>query len=244
MLVLPGILPSPYPDELAYSVQSRYASILGAAAYIINCHLFARRKQECGPLRPMYPTVSVFERGDATERHEHVAEWLHAQTNWPYVARFLKPTSLRKSWRGYVSPSSTSGNDPVSFGPLTSQFLRYCPCCARVDTERYGEPYWHRVHNLPAVHACPTHEEPLWAFPDSGSRSSRAYQPLSDVRGVQKLVIGVDGKFHMRLATTSARWLAQPIFGFEGRRAACVYCALLDDSKRAGEAGAATAMRP
>ena len=36
-------------------------------------------------------------------------------------------------------------------------YLRYCGQCAERDTEMYGEPYWHRIHQLPGVFVCPDH---------------------------------------------------------------------------------------
>jgi len=37
------------------------------------------------------------------------------------------------------------------------QCLRYCDRCVEYDTKTYGEPYWHRVHQLPGVFFCPIH---------------------------------------------------------------------------------------
>jgi len=37
------------------------------------------------------------------------------------------------------------------------RYLRYCPICAEADRERYGESYWHRVHQMQGVDICPYH---------------------------------------------------------------------------------------
>lgn len=29
--------------------------------------------------------------------------------------------------------------------------------CLIEDTQKYGEPYWHRMHQIPGVLVCPTH---------------------------------------------------------------------------------------
>ena len=41
--------------------------------------------------------------------------------------------------------------------PRTS-WLRYCPVCLQADKERFGERYWHRLHQVPGVEICPTHK--------------------------------------------------------------------------------------
>lgn len=38
---------------------------------------------------------------------------------------------------------------------------RYCPICLAEDQRRYGETFWHRVHQLPIVFTCPEHDVPL-----------------------------------------------------------------------------------
>lgn len=40
---------------------------------------------------------------------------------------------------------------------LKRQYLYYCPKCAQEDYERYGESYFHRLHQAPGVLICNTH---------------------------------------------------------------------------------------
>jgi len=39
--------------------------------------------------------------------------------------------------------------------------LRYCSSCLADDTEKHGEPYWHRSHQLHGVECCHIHRIPL-----------------------------------------------------------------------------------
>lgn len=39
--------------------------------------------------------------------------------------------------------------------------LRCCISCVREDRERFGETYWHRIHQTPGVIICPVHREML-----------------------------------------------------------------------------------
>ena len=44
---------------------------------------------------------------------------------------------------------------------LCKDSLCYCPLCMQEEMERYGEPYWHRLHQLPGVTCCITHKVKL-----------------------------------------------------------------------------------
>lgn len=39
----------------------------------------------------------------------------------------------------------------------TGRFLRYCPMCAKEDREKYGETYWHRIHQIEGIQICRKH---------------------------------------------------------------------------------------
>jgi hypothetical protein len=41
------------------------------------------------------------------------------------------------------------------------QSLRFCPKCATADDATFGECYWHRSHQAPAISICPIHEVQL-----------------------------------------------------------------------------------
>lgn len=51
----------------------------------------------------------------------------------------------------------------------TQKYLRYCPACITTDLATLGEAYWHRVHQLPGITACPDH---LCGLSDSSVRIS------------------------------------------------------------------------
>ncbi len=39
----------------------------------------------------------------------------------------------------------------------SKKFLKFCPACIEEDTQKYGEPYWHRMHQVPGVLVCTIH---------------------------------------------------------------------------------------
>src|SRR5260370_16965672 len=38
------------------------------------------------------------------------------------------------------------------------QWLRFCSRCVEEDRRRFGECYWHRIHQVPGVEICPLHK--------------------------------------------------------------------------------------
>lgn len=64
--------------------------------------------------------------------------------------------------------TTNAGAPPAAYiaaqaGPAmpSAPTLRLCPACTVHDTARYGEPYWHRLHQAPGVAVCPIHGELL-----------------------------------------------------------------------------------
>ena len=88
--------------------------------------------------------------------------WNH--TMYPYV----RP-SLTKDRADFVYSMLVGADDVGNFtyqkAGLSGRrlalplYLRFCPSCVKSDTARYGEAYWHRLHQLPGVQICPTHNE-------------------------------------------------------------------------------------
>lgn len=94
-----------------------------------------------------------------------VRQLLYGHTVFPYVVAYMDPEGVRRL------EGQFSGALPyrVSVGSLLRPFskrfhrLYFCPECAHRDFELYGESYWHRAHNLPAVQVCLLHETELRA---------------------------------------------------------------------------------
>jgi hypothetical protein len=40
----------------------------------------------------------------------------------------------------------------------THDFMKYCPVCRKEDEKQLRETFWHRLHQLPGVEVCPSHQ--------------------------------------------------------------------------------------
>lgn len=160
---LPGgvrpYLPSPYPDELGYSLVARALRRWGGGwARSDNELLFQRdRLTATTDLTAMLDLALTGSAADIGPLCESLT-WRH--TLIPYYTA-NRSTPLRGRIVQRIAVRGAAGFH-TRLGICTTpikvpQHLRVCPQCARADMERFGEPYWHRVHQLPGVLACPVH---------------------------------------------------------------------------------------
>lgn len=157
-----GFFPTPYPDELIYSIFSRYHKRLGYHQVKQSALDLFGRELRVG----LFPTDLdvLLERLPAG--HTLMAqELIDFHTLVPYYVPFLtadRVQHLKDSMRRSGGPTKTlhtivgmkwcaNGKDP----------LRYCPGCAIEDRAKWGETYWHRVHQLPGITVCHLHGELL-----------------------------------------------------------------------------------
>ncbi len=88
-------------------------------------------------------------------------------TLFPYYAPFL-PSHRAKKVKEMMKGSNGSGIH-ASIGIMASSTgikstLFFCLKCYEMDIFKYGEPYWHRTHQLPGVYICPAHNEILMSL--------------------------------------------------------------------------------
>jgi hypothetical protein len=89
---------------------------------------------------------------------------------FPYFAPFLSQ-SRKDTFLEYMLEKDISQENAffsLGTGKLRqpkSLYLRFCENCWREDIQNWGEPYWHRLHQLPGVFMCHRHGEPLRSSP-------------------------------------------------------------------------------
>lgn len=156
--------PVAYPDELFYSRCARYAEWVGYSSATTTLRdLFGKAYWTVGIDFPRH--LDAFITALPPAYREGADQLINEATLLPFYAPFL-PTSrveqLRHFMRWENSPVRSSG----LLGWLVNRsvrppYLRLCLACAEEDRARYGELYWHRVHQLPGVFWCPVHERLL-----------------------------------------------------------------------------------
>ncbi|OBA03950.1 hypothetical protein A9P44_20240 [Paenibacillus polymyxa] len=146
-----------YPDELISSFMARMHWIRGhksiRATYNNLLELRAGRPVHDLP-SGLVTFIQKFKFKCSVE------ELIYSHTLYPYYQPFWSEQQRRRVKKEMLSDKSqithlVSGVMPSVI--KTHKQLKLCPLCIQQDEQRYGEPYWHRAHQLPGVWACPTH---------------------------------------------------------------------------------------
>lgn len=149
--------PSPYPDELVYSLFARYSVNSGNLTYgSVAEDLFLNKTVK--PDIEFIPqlTPDALHRLSALMPVEKVIE---KHTLFQYYARFLNKERRDKAFESLVTGKADYRNHlriPKS-KERDIRYLRYCPLCAEDDRRLYNETYWKRVNQLTGVDVCPLH---------------------------------------------------------------------------------------
>lgn len=148
-------LPEIYPDELVYSWLSRYFVYAGYTNHkmLISQLLYSTKNN---------PSIEFI--GHLNEAAEQQITQVYSMddlilnhTMFPQYARFM-PADKREvalaELKRYCDPHKVFTILPRNDREL---WLKYCPLCVAEDRKKYGETYWHRVHQVRNMLICPTH---------------------------------------------------------------------------------------
>lgn len=149
--------PEFYPDELVYSLLSRYYSKSGYPAYIFAAEdLFENKiiKPDIEFLNPLKKEVL-----DIITKNTLMESIIKEHTMFPYYGRFIKQERRLKAYETLINMKGSIYNLLAIPTNKNNQkrHLRYCPCCVKEDRDKYGETYWHRIHQMIDVDICPIH---------------------------------------------------------------------------------------
>jgi TniQ len=144
-----GFFTDPYPDELLYSACARFSDR-------------ARYPNAARAVKRLFGRWGGAAVVDLPARIDHLLSALPLNHNYtvdrlinqntlaPFYAPFLPPEQahlLKKDMKERQGFNRTKGRIGATTSEIkTPVWLRFCPVCACEDRERFGESYWHRVH--------------------------------------------------------------------------------------------------
>ena len=149
-----------YPDESCYSFLCRIFIFTALSSARFCKMLFGKILPLDGLLyKPLksrdLPALSQDPAGLGKELFVH-------HSCIPYWYPFLREIDQKLSLSWYGGETLAAGQYKRlsrSFGyrKWKKEHLFYCSECVRQDRIRYGETYWHMIHQLPGVSVCPAH---------------------------------------------------------------------------------------
>lgn len=159
-----GYFPSVYPDEILYSVLSRYH------AYTPNLYtnstlidLFGKNTVRINPwlqgnlnlLASNLPVMCTLTPEKMIEYHSLLPVFT------PFVIE-KRISEVKEAMINSESKSVTVIHTKLGAGARQyDSSLFYCSSCVEKDRSEVSEAYWHRVHQIPGVLVCPEHGELL-----------------------------------------------------------------------------------
>lgn len=155
-----GYFPVPYQDELLYSMVARYAQhtgLIGNQKSIVR-EVFSSSTAVAVPDLPSHlrSLVNNLQLVWPTS----VEELINSFTLAPIYLPFLSQQQASKT---ISSMFSDSGGDIHTRSGIAAsvikqqEYFRYCPRCLKEQRRVFGECYWQRSHQLPALGFCSSH---------------------------------------------------------------------------------------
>ncbi len=149
--------PKIYPDELIYSVLSRFYQNCGYPNYIFcaeDLFINKRVRPDMEFINELKPEVLHLLCQNMLVEH-----LIEKHTMFPYYARFLPKERRIKGFEALCNMSGDYNNllAVPKQKSAEERYLRYCPLCVKEDRDVYGETYWHRSHQMMEVDFCPKH---------------------------------------------------------------------------------------
>lgn len=151
-----SFFPTPYPDELWYSVLCRYHIRSGNPTNLTTIKELFPGKTDAviGSFFPNNILSEVISK--LPEGFLDIEEVALEHTLFKYAFRFQtlekKKEMLKQIREGRYA-------FPMKICETKQKYpkLKLCPICRKEDIEQYGEAYWHLGHQIPLVHICQKH---------------------------------------------------------------------------------------
>lgn len=150
----------PYPDEILYSVWARYSEKVQYFSRKDVFHeLFGDKETTAVIDLPGY--LGYFFDHLPIGHAYTIDDFINGHTLFPFYTSFLS-----KARYEVIRTHMITGNGSIIHGLAgiignsisRPAFLRYCPLCLEEDKNRFGECYWHRLHQVPGVEICHVHK--------------------------------------------------------------------------------------
>lgn len=181
-----SFFPFPYPDELWYSVIARYHTHSGALSWQATmAALFGdARDTDVGSFFPNNSIHKILEQLPPGFLSAQEAVLQH--TLLPFLMRFQPQEKKAAILEAFLSGEDMRPRYLRATRDIKPRSLRYCPICLQEDTQTYGEPYWHREHQIGLMPLCPRHRCRLRDKPIPNTRPLGAqYLPLDGQDGAE-----------------------------------------------------------
>lgn len=187
----------PYEDEILYSSLARYHYYSG------NVSMRETLIQVFGDgnaLPSIYVPCRLEYLANQLENEVYTSEYLISMhTILPYYLSFMdqkKQRQVLNAVRGNGGQRLFTLIGMAAGGICRKTGLYYCPQCAIKDIKRYGEAYFHRIHQIEGILVCDSHGCRLKEYPLAKEKLSRIEYVKFDIKNVGLEQLDYDQEIH------------------------------------------------
>lgn len=147
--------PSPYPDEDFRSIVKRFHNRSGIDHESVSRkELFDTTSSSVLPRNMFF----FFQKLPNSYRKEY---WIIQHTLFPLLMLFVKTKKKRDLLEDIYHIKGSTSSAGAYLNGFVSKELRYCPDCKITDSQKYGEYYARRFHQLEGFNFCKIHKKAL-----------------------------------------------------------------------------------
>ena len=169
--------PTPYPGELWYSIIARYHKRSGNPFWYMSIQELFDGRTNSTLITGFYPNESIIMVHDKFPNVIDLRKAVLESTLLPYLMRFYPKEKKIQAFEDFINGVNTK---PRLYRYTKHDKLRYCPLCRQEDIEKYGEPYWHTVHQIELMPLCPIHRCRIREITTHKSLFSGRYTPMPE----------------------------------------------------------------
>ena len=148
-----GFMPELYPNELVYSVLSRYHKMSGNLVYRATAEQLFK-----DPLaRPDIEFMNQYTAETMRTLGINMETLIRNHTMFPAYGMFLPYERKKAAFQSMIQMDGKHKNLLAIPARKHIRTLRYCPVCVAEDRKKYGETYWHRHCQIQSIRECPMH---------------------------------------------------------------------------------------
>jgi len=151
--------PSPYEDEILYSVIGRYGIRSGNTSHraILDDVFGSNRFTACVELQPgISNIVSNLPVGSMISANQLIFQ----NTMYPFYTAFRDKEQAQSIYSNLLGEHGRDLHNAIGLMSSTIKphtYFQYCISCNQLDIERQGELYWRRLFQIPGVRICAKH---------------------------------------------------------------------------------------
>lgn len=158
-----SFFPTLYKDELLYSAIARYHIRTGNISPKATLDELYNSKTVSAVVELPSNIDNLIDNMPINNKYT-AHEFIYNHTMFPFYTVFLSPE--RKEVVYNLMKGKNGGDIYNRVGLMatsisSNKYFKFCTECVKEDKLRYGELYWHRIHQIPGISICSKHKIPL-----------------------------------------------------------------------------------